>query len=370
MSKIREKTTATLLIAVFMTSMLAIAGVQAGQYIVLDSTDADHWGAEATEEGYLSGKGSWKVYPELYPNDEFSDPNKLELYLPIDVLGTFKVDDIQSISYHTWKPGAQGDPDFYLLIYTVPDGEDDGSGWYGYRLNGEPYYSLGLNAPSNTWNRWDTNVGTNQLTFFDAWKSGVYGFYGQPTLQTLQAGTVNWKTLGYGVDQNIDYGLETVKYVCIQTGTDMAKVFTGYLDAIEIKLTDGRSATFDLEAGEAGNFPMQAEVVPAIVSISLTPTSVNFGLITPGYKTSKPVTITHDGNALKEKITVELTGDTSGFYQYCLKVDDFAYDYSGWSTTLAPAGTYTASLDLSVPWDYSPGTYAGSLVFWAEAVAP
>jgi uncharacterized repeat protein (TIGR01451 family) len=191
------------------------------------------------------GKGAWFVN---------NSPAKMEIYLdptkpPLNALGTFKIDDIQSISYQTKKPTDQGSPDFFLVLYTVPDGNDDTSSWYGYRLNAEPYFSRNLNAPANSWNTWTTDNTTNQLTFFDSAKTGTYGFYGQPTLQDLQSGPINWSTYNSSyTNQDIDYGNETVKYISIQTGSGWSSTFTGYLDAITISLKNGTTATIDLEA--------------------------------------------------------------------------------------------------------------------------
>jgi uncharacterized repeat protein (TIGR01451 family) len=139
--------------------------------------------------------------------------------------------------------------DFFLVIYTTPDGNDDTASWYGYRLNAEPYFSKNLNAPADTWNIWTTDETTNQLTFFDTAKTGTYGFYGQPTLQDLQNGPINWSNYNSSyTNQSIDYGNEMVKYISIQTGSGWSSNFTGYLDAITISLKNGTTVTIDLEA--------------------------------------------------------------------------------------------------------------------------
>jgi hypothetical protein len=98
--------------------------------------------------------------------------------------------------------------DFYIAIYTAPDSVDDEASWYGYRLIAEPYYSINLNETVNVWNEWNTAAGTNQLRFFDSAKiAGLYGFYGGPTLQDLQASTINWYSYDVAyTDQAIDYG--------------------------------------------------------------------------------------------------------------------------------------------------------------------
>ncbi|WP_197428104.1 hypothetical protein [Halogeometricum sp. CBA1124] len=147
--------------------------------------------------------------------------------------------DIQSLTYHTKKVGAPVDgsnaPNIYVNVYTEPDGVDDTASWYGYRLTLEPYLSRNLMAPADEWVEWSTEPGTNQLTVFDAAKAGVFGFYGQPTLQDLQSGTVNWKQdYGYGADEEIDYASEEVKYIVFDTGS-------GWADNYEATLTPSNS---------------------------------------------------------------------------------------------------------------------------------
>jgi len=217
------------------------------KYLILGGAIASIAKAKGTSEQYYWGSGCWAAVLG----------QKFEIYIdptvpPFDVLGNFKIDDISSISYHTNKPGSQNDVDFYLVIYTKPDGVND-HGWYGYKLIGEPYFSRNLNAPSDQWNKWSTDVGTNQLTFFDPDTIGFYGFYGQPTLQDIQAGPINWHDYYSGCPvTNIDYGVEVVKYISFQTGTNWMNTFQGYIDAITIGLKDGTTVSIDLEgfAGE------------------------------------------------------------------------------------------------------------------------
>ncbi len=211
--------------------------------VVLSGVVASLVKARGTSEQYYWGSGCWAAVLG----------QKFEIYIdptvpPFDALGSFKIDDISSISYHTNKPGSQNDVDFYVVIYTKPDGVDDKASWYGYKLIGEPYFSKNLNAPSNQWNMWSTDVGTNQLTFFDPDTIGFYGFYGQPTLQDIQAGPINWNNYYSRCPvTNIDYAVETVKYISFQTGTGWMNTFQGYIDAITIALKNGTTVYIDLE---------------------------------------------------------------------------------------------------------------------------
>ena len=115
-------------------------------------------------------------------------------------------------------------------------------------------------------------------------------------------------------------------------------------------------------------FSMDAEVIPSVVSISLEPEGVDFGTITAGYSETRYVTVIHDGNAVLEEITVELYSDTERFYEKNLLVDYHPHDYSDWTIRLVPHTGYEVPLDLSVPQFYTPGDYTGTLVFWAEEV--
>ena len=194
---------------------MLIASIIATMFLMVSSFDAHPQNVEtiemggyfatnahamATSEKAYMGEGCWKV-------DGATAAGKFEFYVywydgpggQPDIthnLGTFTIDDIQSISYHTNKPlptDGTNPYNFYLVIYTLPDpdGVDD-YGWYGYSLTAEPYFARNLSAPANTWNEWNTDAGTNHLTFCDHWKSETYGFYGEPTLQEIQAGTINW----------------------------------------------------------------------------------------------------------------------------------------------------------------------------------
>jgi hypothetical protein len=233
-------------------SAVGVAGAKpdgAPRKVVLRSKDADALAARAfptTDEAY-SKRGSW-----FTTGDDADGPagtDKLQFYLvptakPLN-LGSFTLGDVQSLTYHTKKVGAPVDgsnaPNIYVNVYTEPDGVDDTASWYGYRLTLEPYLSRNLSAPADEWVEWSTESGTNHLTVFDAAKAGGFGFYGQPTLQDLQSGTVNWQQdYGYGDDEEIDYASEEVKFIVFDTGSGWADDYEGYLDAIELVVNAGR----------------------------------------------------------------------------------------------------------------------------------
>jgi parallel beta-helix repeat protein len=188
----------------------------------------------STDESYM-GSGSWKNRGPSYKTT-------YNIY-PTTAFGhSIKLNDIASLSYVTKKDAPQGAPDFYVNIYCSK------TIFPTYRLSGEPLYSRNLNAPANQWNTWSTDEGTNQLTFYDSTIDGVPpGFYYGPTLAQLQAGPINWKDYYAGASStNIDYGDMTINRFAFETSAGWSN-FNGYIDAIVIKLKNGKTYIFDLE---------------------------------------------------------------------------------------------------------------------------
>jgi len=237
MNILRKKTTATLLIAIFMISGLSlIVFVKASIILELDDPSLAN-SAVPDSNGYI-GSGSWA-----------SAGDKFGLWLtPSYLFGSdFTIDDIEVIEYHTYKPTVQGGLNFYINIYTQPY-TGGSSSWYGSRLTCEPMYSNNFVDTVGSWNKWSTDPGQNQLTIFDQPRSLAYGWYYPPTLSNLQASAINWNNwLSTAPITNIDYGPETVKYIVIDTGSAWASTFQGSVDALTIILTDGSSVTVDLE---------------------------------------------------------------------------------------------------------------------------
>jgi len=185
------------------------------------------------------GLGSWKNNPAV---------SKMEFYLPLYsyLPNTFTIDQISSLSFTTQKslPLTPPDLDFYWTIYT----EGTEHGWYGERLTSEPMYYNNYVSLYNSWTTYSTASGNNQMTFFDSNRSPA-GYSGAPTLNDVQSGPINYNytypfwTTGSG----IDYGLKTVKYMSLSTGSAWNSVMLSYLDAITITLTNGDVLKFDLE---------------------------------------------------------------------------------------------------------------------------
>lgn len=201
-------------------------------------------GAVGTREEAHTLAGAWRTAVDTDGDDA---DDKLQLYLTPDYLfqnaGAVTINDLTHVSYHTKKDQETSGSEpynVYLQLYTEPDGTDDQASWYGYRITAEPYFSQDLDAPGSEWVEWSTEDGSNQLTFFDDAYVG-FGFYGgQPTLEELQAGPIDWSERKPGAPEtNIDYGQEVIKYITFQTGSGYPESFDAFLDTIEIGISTG-----------------------------------------------------------------------------------------------------------------------------------
>ncbi|SFG44571.1 hypothetical protein SAMN04488063_2072 [Halopelagius inordinatus] len=219
-------------------------------------------GAAGTREEANTLSGSWQV-----PSDTTGDgdSDKFQLYLSPDDLfvnaGDVTVDDLTHVSYHTKKDAETSGTvpyNVYLQMYTEPDGADDQASWYGYRLTAEPYFSQNLDAPGGEWIRWSTESGDNRLTFFDDSKVG-FGFYGgQPTLEELQAGPIDWSSRKSGAPStDVDYGQEVIKYVTLQTGSGYPASFDAFVDTVEIGISNGAGKGKGNETGQTARIDLE-----------------------------------------------------------------------------------------------------------------
>ena len=242
-----------LLLLILLASLGAAApALGASATVVLDGQVALASNAAYTNSHAHMGYGAWK-------GKAAGPGSKAELYIdptvsPFDVLGTFSVSDIESITYWTNKPDPQTAPDWYINLYTVP-----GSGpncitpptWYCNRITIDPMYGYNINAPANQWNMWSTESGPNQMTVYDSRRTNA-GFYNGPTLDDIQAGPINWGDYpNSGSTETVDYSGETIKYIVLATGNPWADTFTGMVDELIITLKNGDSLTLDLDGGPA-----------------------------------------------------------------------------------------------------------------------
>jgi hypothetical protein len=212
---------------------LPAALVQAESTIKLGTGLASYLGADAVSTDNYIGTGAWSA-----------NGHTMEFYISPSMLGlsSIKVDDIDSIIYHT-KDDTPGGVDWGFYIYT------DGTkyGWYEERLIFEPMYSKNYDgAPANVWNTWQSNTGTNQIAFYDG-HYGPQGSYYGPYLADIKDGPINWASYFSGAQTtSIDYGAQNVKYFKFGTGSAWSSTFTGLLDSIEFVIS-GQSYIIDLE---------------------------------------------------------------------------------------------------------------------------
>lgn len=159
-----------------------------------------------------------------------------------------RIEHIESISYHTYKAtAATTSADFYINLYYSLSGH--GSSGIG-RIDFENLYAYNLNGPGGQWNRWSTDVGTNQLTFHDYVTAGTHiGFYGGPTLPQLTSGPITWTNPPSGSTQTYDYRAGVVQVFLFDTASSSTGLWatfyndalggadSGYIDLIEFRFS-------------------------------------------------------------------------------------------------------------------------------------
>jgi len=228
----------------------------------LGEDPARNTGFESVSGGGFVGDGYWTDDPDQLNQDGGAYE---QLYLTfeeafgpyyVDQLATFTIGDIDAIRYRTRRPqGAV--QDYFMEVFTFPDGSNDDAGWYGRQLQALPNNASDPNVTDNTWLTWRTDAGQNQLTFYDfnhdydtTDGSGppYLGRNTGVTLADLQA------TASFGWSQYVpeadstpkNYRDEEVRALRFATGSGWQDTHEGDLDAIEIRLVDGREVLVDL----------------------------------------------------------------------------------------------------------------------------
>jgi len=171
---------------------------------------------------------------------------KSEIYLPPTALFSrgITIGEIASISYWTKNGVAQTGSavDWALVIYTQPyAGDLSTPTWYGDRYGAEPYFSMQLNAPANTWNQWTSDAGDNQLRFYESTQGApgaTFGSYGDPDWNTFKTSPAL---------SSQGRAARDVLYISIQTGAAWTAGFTGNLDGLRIELAEGSVANVNFE---------------------------------------------------------------------------------------------------------------------------
>ena len=184
-----------------------------------------------------------------YPTGSFASNGvaKTDMYFTPEALFLRPVTlgEVASMSYWT-KTGEMHDVDprdWYIAIYTKPyAGDASSASWYGDRIGSEPYFSINLNDPADTWNQWTTGGAENKLRFFESTAGApgaTFGSYTDPDWATFVAGNAL---------SGDPYGGHEILFFSVQTASGWAAGFTGQLDGLRIELTDGSVATVNFES--------------------------------------------------------------------------------------------------------------------------
>ncbi len=168
-------------------------------------------------QGPASGKSNWHARYN-------ANGNYLNILFPTDA-DTLSISDLSSLSYFTKRPtGTPASRDWWIQIYTRPDGVNDAASWYGYRLvnNYNDHTNIGdwtpySTASGMTFNRFDSLAGAEANNELDL------------------AGMIS------------NYGDELIEMISIQTDSGW-NGFDGYLDGLEIALTNGNVGRVNFEA--------------------------------------------------------------------------------------------------------------------------
>ncbi len=167
-------------------------------------------------QGPVSGTGNKTNWHARY----LADGDALSALFPAEA-ATMSVNDIASISYWTKRPSASvgAGEDWWIQLYTRPDGVDDGGSWYGYRFI------------NNYQDHTDVDAWTQYSTSDAGW--------------TFRENKKNLAPQNYA-DFQSTYGNELVEMISVQTNSGW-NGFDGYMDGLEITLTNGSVGRVNFE---------------------------------------------------------------------------------------------------------------------------
>lgn len=269
--------------------------------------------------------GSYWYYPAADQVDGTSYPS---FYMK----GTDSPGAAYPTGYMTFYLDANGDTvaDVWVVQYEAFDADQ---GWQQDAISD----SAGLfhvEGYDNSYNQGET-PGT--LAQVKADSVPVSGTLGQATLLSVRVETGGWPA----------------------SGPYTTNALATYIDDIII---NGQTCVIEPSAAVAMTSSFTAQI-----GISVAPTSVDFGPVTPGVASDpQSVTVTNIGN-VPEDFSAGLT-NISVPDVYTTGLELSTQLVSAWSAlSVAPAGTAAPELILTVPTATAPGTYTATLVFWAEA---
>ncbi|APV50540.1 hypothetical protein BWI17_13065 [Betaproteobacteria bacterium GR16-43] len=182
---------------------------------------------------------------------------KTDLYIaPTELFGRdVPVGEVKSFSFWTKKGTTHAADlnDWYVNLYTKPyPGQLTGTGFYGVRLNSQPYLSENISEAANTWNLWSSAGPTNWLRMCES----TYGYFGSNTDPHL-ADFVGGVSLPGARGSGVPYGIQPILFFSPQTASGTAG-FTGRIDGFRVELMNGSVATVNFERdqtlGKPGDF--------------------------------------------------------------------------------------------------------------------
>lgn len=157
-------------------------------------------------------------------------------YLFPDDAATLTINDIASISYYTNRPsGIPSGQDWWVQVYTRPDGVNDGATWYGYRFI----------------NNYEDHTSTDSWTLYST--SDIDWTFRENKINGPEQSFADFKTT---------YGAELIEMISVQTNSGWDG-FDGYIDGLVITLTNGNVGQINFEA-----VPLPGAVLLGILGLS------------------------------------------------------------------------------------------------------
>jgi hypothetical protein len=154
-------------------------------------------------------------------------------------------------------------------------------------------------------------------------------------------------------------------------GTDVVPLqYAGF--NVNVEALGGGNYRVTLTPGASQNVGMSTQIGD-LVSISVTPGGIDFGVILPGADISgNTLTVANEGNVAIDVTAELLLGDV--LFTTYLQLNSIYGIAGAWTADnlgcngLGVSGTSDISTDLvGIPANYAPGIHTDTLVFWAEA---
>ena len=348
MSKLREKTTATLVIAIFMISMMAFAvaiPVAFPPEYGIWQPEPDNGIVECSDAQAYSGTYSAYLqvnYPTNPASTYGSDSN--EVYVRPFIEGNDVpqfLDGLDSFSFYYYRPSTLGDAsnippqvDIWLSTTGVSGAEDE---W----LLGQ----IDLATSTDAW----IVVPLSAITWIKAMGGTIYGT-GSAGLEAAKIALSGSEIRGFGVQ----LGSPATR--------DESRTMEGkyYVDDIEIN-----GVIYDFEFSETTILTTTVEL--PMVSISVSPTNINYGPLMRGETSATHVITVENIGEVSVDVTYSIVEDGS-FYADYLKLEVSGSPFV--MGTIATTASLAIDSFVTLSGDFAfSGDYTGTLVFWAEATA-